>query len=128
MVKTGVACTVFNERIPPGCALLPEPLSLDEAYLDVTQNRTGWAGVTRDCVLFINLCSPEESLGIFNLGHHQTNDESRLVGNKKAVQKRALRTPDSTLPGTRRIIKGRPFEVGFEFDAKLYRKEHPYGH
>src|SRR5665811_296526 len=29
---------------------------------------------------------------------------------------------------TRRIIKGRPFEVGFECDAKLYRKEHPYGH
>jgi hypothetical protein len=27
-----------------------------------------------------------------------------------------------------RIIKGRPFEVGFECDAKLYRKEHPYGH
>ena len=24
--------------------------------------------------------------------------------------------------------KGRPFEVGFEGDAKLYRKEHPYGH
>jgi hypothetical protein len=35
-------------------------------------------------------------------------------------------------PGLRsffpRIIKGRPFEVGFEYDAKLYRKEHPYGH
>ena len=27
----------------------------------------------------------------------------------------------------RRIIKGRPFEVGFECEAKLYRKEHPYG-
>jgi hypothetical protein len=23
-----------------------------------------------------------------------------------------------------RIIKGRPFEVGFEYAAKLYRKEH----
>jgi hypothetical protein len=30
--------------------------------------------------------------------------------------------------GFPRIIKGRPFEVGFECDAKLYRKEHPYGH
>jgi hypothetical protein len=28
----------------------------------------------------------------------------------------------------RRIIKGRPFEVDFECEAKLYRKEHPYGH
>ena len=28
---------------------------------------------------------------------------------------------------TRRIIKGRPIEVGFECDAKLYREEHPYG-
>ena len=27
-----------------------------------------------------------------------------------------------------RIIKGRPFEVGFECEPKLYRKEHPYGH
>jgi hypothetical protein len=27
-----------------------------------------------------------------------------------------------------RIIKGRPFEVGFECEAKLYRKEHPYEH
>jgi hypothetical protein len=27
-----------------------------------------------------------------------------------------------------RIIKGRSFEVGFECEAKLYRKEHPYGH
>src|SRR5271166_1039376 len=26
-----------------------------------------------------------------------------------------------------RIIKGRPIEVGFECDAKLYREEHPYG-
>ena len=33
-----------------------------------------------------------------------------------------------TLPRMRRIIKGRPFEVGFECEAKLYRKEHPYGH
>ncbi len=24
-----------------------------------------------------------------------------------------------------RIIKGRPFEVGFECDPELYRKEHP---
>ena len=31
------------------------------------------------------------------------------------------------LPITRRIIKGRPFEVGFECQAKLYGKEHPYG-
>jgi hypothetical protein len=30
--------------------------------------------------------------------------------------------------GFPRIIKGRPFEVGFVCDAKLYRKEHPYGH
>jgi hypothetical protein len=29
---------------------------------------------------------------------------------------------------SRRIIKGRPFEVGFECEAKLYRKEHPYEH
>jgi hypothetical protein len=28
----------------------------------------------------------------------------------------------------RGIIKGHPFEVGFECEAKLYRKEHPYGH
>src|ERR1035437_10355115 len=34
-------------------------------------------------------------------------------------------TPKARFP---RIIKGRPFEVGFECDAKLYRKEHPYGH
>jgi hypothetical protein len=27
-----------------------------------------------------------------------------------------------------RIIKGRPFEVSFECEAKLYRKEHPYEH
>ena len=33
---------------------------------------------------------------------------------------------NSDLP--RRIIKGRPFEVGFECEAKLYRKEHPYEH
>jgi hypothetical protein len=26
---------------------------------------------------------------------------------------------------TARIIKGRPFEVGFERDPKLYREEHP---
>ena len=30
--------------------------------------------------------------------------------------------------GFPRIIKGRPFEVGFECDAKLYRKEYLYGH
>src|ERR1017187_9806834 len=35
---------------------------------------------------------------------------------------------NTTCPPRRRIIKGRPFEVGFECDAKLYRKEHPYGH
>jgi hypothetical protein len=29
---------------------------------------------------------------------------------------------------SRRIIKGRPFEVGFECEAELYRKEHPYEH
>ena len=29
---------------------------------------------------------------------------------------------------SRRIIKGRPFEVGFECEAKLYRKEQPYEH
>ena len=34
----------------------------------------------------------------------------------------------SKLPILRRIIKGRPFEVGFECEAKLYRKEHPYEH
>ncbi len=28
----------------------------------------------------------------------------------------------------RLIIKGRPFEVGFECEAELYRKEHPYEH
>src|SRR5260370_37188521 len=31
-------------------------------------------------------------------------------------------------PTSRRIIKGRPFEVGFECEAELYRKEHPYEH
>jgi hypothetical protein len=34
----------------------------------------------------------------------------------------------STLPTCRRIIKGRPFEVGFECEVKLYRREHPYEH
>ena len=29
---------------------------------------------------------------------------------------------------SRRIIKGRPFKVGFECEAELYRKEHPYEH
>jgi hypothetical protein len=27
-----------------------------------------------------------------------------------------------------RIIKGRPFAVDFECEAKHYRREHPYGH
>jgi hypothetical protein len=27
-----------------------------------------------------------------------------------------------------RIIKGRPFAVDFEYEAKHYRREHPYGH
>jgi len=26
-----------------------------------------------------------------------------------------------------RIIKGRPFDVGFECGSELYRKEHPHG-
>jgi hypothetical protein len=32
----------------------------------------------------------------------------------------------SEVGARRRIIKGRPFEVGFECEAELYRKEHPY--
>jgi hypothetical protein len=32
----------------------------------------------------------------------------------------------TALPPSGRIIKGRPFEVGFECEAELYRKEHPY--
>jgi hypothetical protein len=33
-----------------------------------------------------------------------------------------------TTDSSRRIIKGRPFEVGFECEAELYRKERPYEH
>jgi transposase InsO family protein len=45
-----------------------------------------------------------------------------------AVQKAFPLGKRSEGAGFPRIIKGRPFEVGFECDAKLYRKEHPYGH
>jgi len=37
-------------------------------------------------------------------------------------------TPGTAFPPSRRIIKGRPFEVGFECEAELYRKEHTYEH
>jgi hypothetical protein len=34
----------------------------------------------------------------------------------------------SDCAGLPRIIKGRPFAVDFECEAKHYRREHPYGH
>jgi hypothetical protein len=40
----------------------------------------------------------------------------------------AKERPAGSTDPTQRIIKGRPFEVSFECEAKLYRKEHPYEH
>jgi hypothetical protein len=57
-----------------------------------------------------------------------------LNGSGKLVMETILETYTAQRSGggatiqLRRIIKGRPFEVSFECEAKLYRKEHPYGH
>ena len=65
----------------------------------------------------------------------QETQRGRRNGCGKAARWKSPKPDFSTELGNRaknarfpRIIKGRPFEVSFECEAKLYREEHPYEH
>jgi hypothetical protein len=61
-----------------------------------------------------HLVRTDSAAGVFNLSASRQRNEALA----------------QCLPAheSQRIIKGRPFEVGFECKAELYRKEHPYEH
>jgi hypothetical protein len=58
----------------------------------------------------------------------RTRSVSANYADPISQHKRVYQYRSRQLPTSRRIIKGRPFEVASERDPELYREEQPYEH